>query len=61
MTDWRHRANGLALLAFAVLVVALVVLQNPGALGVATLGLVAFGVLTMLLGLSWLFVAGGSE
>lgn len=61
MTGWAHRAKGLALAAAVAALVGLVVVRNPGALGLGAFGLVVFGVLAMLGGLAWLFVTGAGS
>ena len=61
MTDWRHRAKGLGLLAAVVGIAALVVASNPGSGGLAILGVVVFGVVATLVGLAWLVLAAAAE
>ena len=58
VTDWRHRARGIALLAGVLALGGAVVARNPEAIGVGVLGLIVFGVLAMFVGLAWLFLTG---
>lgn len=61
MVDWHHRAKGLALLAAVVLIGSLVAARNPDAVGLGAVGLLVFGIVSMLVGLAWLFLTAFAE
>lgn len=61
MGDWQHRAKGLTLVAAVAVIGGLVVARNPEAVGLGVLGFILVGMLSMLLGLAWLFLTAVGE